>query len=208
MEKRGTGDERLAAICQMIRNETLDPAKEEAQEIKHAAERDAARIRAEAKHHAERMLHDARTLLREERAAFDASLEQATRQTLNLLKEKIEQGLFNPALDHFLASELHDEKKTATLLDLIIAQIQAEGLDGDLAVWLGKHLSKEEVLHSLGQEAIKKLSTEAISTGTHDVGVIIKIVDRHLSIEITPESLKEMVATFLRSDFRALLFKE
>ena len=208
MEKRGTGDERLAAICQMIRNETLDPAKEEAEEIKHAAERDAARLRAEAKQHAERMLHDARTLIREEREAFDASLEQASRQVIGLLKEKVERSLFNPALDHYLTTEFHDEKKTATLLDLLIKQIQSEGLGGDLAIWLGKHLSKEAIIHTLSQEAVHEISKEAISIGDHDYGIILKIVNRHLSIEITPEGLKEMMSAFLRPDFRTFLFKE
>lgn len=208
MEKQGTGDERLAAICQMIRNETLDPAKEEAEEIKHAAERDAARIRAEAKQHAERMLHDARTLLREEREAFDASLEQAATQVIGLLKEKVERSLFNPALDHYLASEFKDEKKTGSLLDLLITQLKSEGLGGDLAIWLGKHLSKDEVIKSLGQEAVKNISKDAISIGDHSYGIILKIVNRHLSIEITPQGLKEMMSAFLRPDFRTFLFKE
>ena len=208
MEKRGTGDQRLAAICQMIRNETLDPAKEEAEEIKHSAERDAARIRAEAKCQAERMLHDARTLLREEREAFDASIEQASRQVLSLLREKIEKTLFNSALDHYLSTELYDETKTTELLDLIIKQIQIEGLGGDLAIWLGNHLSKEKVISALSQEAVKKISAQAVFVGTHDVGVIVKIVDRHLALEITPEALKEMMSAFLRPDFRTVLFKE
>lgn len=208
MEKRGTGDERLAAICQMIRNETLDPAKEEAEEIKHAAERDAARIRAEAKQHAEQMLHDARSLLREEREAFDASLEQASRQVLGLVKEKIEKALFNPALDHFLATEFSDVKKTASLLDLLIKQLQSEGLSGDLAIWLGKHLNTQEIIDTLGQETVKRISKEAISVGDFGQGIILKITNRHLCIEITPESLKEMMSAFLRPDFRAFLFKE
>jgi len=208
MEKRGTGDERLAAICQMIRNETLDPAKEEAENIKHAAERDAARIRAEAKQHAEQMLHDARALINEEREAFDASLEQASRQVIGLLKEKIEQSLFNPTLDSYLSSEFKDEKKTAALLDLLIQQLSKEGLSGDLAVWLGTHLSKEEVIKHLGQEAVKKISKDALHIGNHNYGIVLKILNRHLAIEVTPEGLKEMLSTFLRPDFRTFLFKE
>jgi vacuolar-type H+-ATPase subunit E/Vma4 len=154
------------------------------------------------------MLRDTRTLIREERELFDASLEQASRQVIGLLKEKIEHSLFNPALDHYLDSEFHDEKKTAALLDLVINQIQSEGLGGDLAIWLGKHLSKKDIIQSLGQEAVKNVSREAISIGDHNFGVILKIVNRHLSIELTPEGLKEMMSAFLRPDFRTFLFKE
>jgi V/A-type H+-transporting ATPase subunit E len=208
MEARGTGDERLAAICQMIRSETLDPAKEEAEQIRHAAERDAARIRAEAKRQAEQMIHDARSLIKEERDAFDVSLEQAARQVVGLLKEKIEKSLFNPGLDKYLSDEFHDEAKTARLLDLLIQELQDEGLDGDVSVWLGKHLHKEEVLKHLSQNTLKKVSSGNLLVGEHTYGIVLKIVDRHLSIEVTPEGLKEIMSTFLRSDFRSILFSE
>ena len=208
MEARGTGDERLAAICQMIRSETLDPAKEEAEQIRHAAERDAARIRAEAKRQAEQMIHDARSLIKEERDAFDVSLEQAARQVVALLKEKIEKSLFNPGLDQYVNDELHSEAKTAHLLDLLIQEVQKEGLDGDVSVWLGKNLKKDEVLKHLSQHTLKKVSSGNLLVGEHTYGIVLKIVDRHLSIEVTPEGLKEIMSTFLRSDFRSILFSE
>lgn len=208
MEGRGTGDERLAAICQMIRNETLDPAKEEAEQIRHAAERDAARIRAEAKRQAEQMIHDARSLIKDERDAFDVSLEQAARQAVGLLKEKIEKSLFNPGLDQYVNDELHSEAKTAHLLDLLIQEVQKEGLDGDVSVWLGKNLKKDEVLKHLSQHTLKKVSSGNLLVGENTYGIVLKIVDRHLSIEITPEGIKEMMSTFLRPDFRSILFSE
>jgi V/A-type H+/Na+-transporting ATPase subunit E len=208
MEKCGTGDERLAAICQMIRNETLDPAKEEAEQIRHAAERDAAKIRSEAKRQADHMLHEARTLIKEEREAFDVSLEQAARQTVGLLKEKIEKSLLHPGLEKFLADGFRSEAKTARLLDLLIQEIQKEGLDGDVSVWLGKHLSKEEVLKHISQDTLKSVSSDNLLVGEHAYGIVLKIVDRHLSIEVTPEAIKEMMAAFIRSDFRSILFSE
>jgi V/A-type H+-transporting ATPase subunit E len=208
MEERGTGDERLAAICQMIRNETLDPAKEEAEHIRHAAEREAAHTRSEAKRQAEQILHDARAQVKKEREAFDASLDQASRQTISLLKQQIEQALFNPALDHYITEECASEQRTAQLLDVIIEEIQKEGLHGDLAVWLGQRLSKEAVLRHMSQEVRRQIATGKMFAGEHDYGIVVKIVDRHLSIEITPEGLKEIMSGFLRQDFRSILFKE
>lgn len=208
MEEHGTGDERLAAICQMIRNETLDPAKEEAEQIRHAAERDAAKIRSEAKRAADQMIHDARAKILEERETFDASLEQASRQVVGLLKEKIEKSLFNPGLDQYLAGEFHNEVKTARLLDLLIQELEEEGLDGDVLVWLGKHLSKEEVLKHISQTTLKRVPSGNLLVGEHTYGIVLKLVGRHLSIEVTPEGLKEMLSTHLRSDYRSILFSE
>lgn len=208
MEGRETGDERLAAICQMIRNETLDPAKEEAEKIRQAAERDAAKTRTEAKRYAEKIIHEARTVISEEREAFDASMKQAAKKALGLLKEKIEKTLLNPSLDRYLTKQFNDEQKTAKILDLVIQNLEEEGIYGDLSVWLGKNLSKDVVLSQLCQQSLSKIEAGSLSVGDQAFGIVLKIVDRHLSIEITPEGLKEMIAAFLRPDFRSILFSE
>ncbi len=208
MERRGVGDERLAAICQVIRNETLEPALQEAESIKAAAERDAARIRAEAKQQADRMLQELRSKLREERAAFDASLEQASKQAIGIVKEKIEKSLFNPELDRYLADEFSSERKTAKLLDLLIEELHKEGIEGDICVWIGKNLDKQVLVEHLGKNALKHLPKEGLYVGEQPYGFLLQVKSKHLSIEITPESLKEMFAGFIRSDFRKFFFSE
>jgi hypothetical protein len=55
---------------------------------------------------------------------------------------------------------------------------------------------------------LKKVSSGNLLVGEHTYGIVLKIVDRHLSIEVTPEGLKEIMSTFLRSDFRSILFSE
>jgi V/A-type H+-transporting ATPase subunit E len=208
MERRGIGDERLAAICQVIRNETLELAQQEADTIKASAERDATRIRAEAKQQADRMLQELRTKLREEREAFDASLEQASKQVIGIIKERIEKALFNPELDHYLTEEFSSERKTAKLLDLLIEELHKEGLEADVSVWLGKNLSKKEVVDHLGKTALTHLPKEGLYVGNQPYGFVLQVKAKHLSIEITPESLRELMAGFIRSDFRKFFFSE
>lgn len=208
MEKRGIGDERLAAICQVIRNETLEPALQEAESIKAAAEREATRIRTEAKQQADRMLQELRSNLREERAAFDASLEQSSRQVIGIIKERVEKALFNPELDRYLNDEFSSERKTAKLLDLLIDELQKEGIEGDICVWIGKNLSKDVLVEHLGKAALKHLPKEGLYVGEQPYGFVLQVKSKHLSVEITPESLKEMLAGFIRSDFRKFFFSE
>ena len=77
-----------------------------------------------------------------------------------------------------------------------------------MRVWLGKPSSKEEVLKHISAIHLKKVPSGNLLVGEHTYGIVLKIVDRHLSIEVTPEGLKEMMSTFLRSDFRSILFSE
>lgn len=202
------GDERLAAICQMIRNETLEPALREAENLKSIAEREAVKIRAEAKQHAERLLHEARKTMEEEREAFTVSLEQAGKKSVELIKQKVERSLFNPALEQLLDREFSDEKKTATILDLVIENLKSQGIDSDISVSVGSKLSKEAIVKQLAKSTIKSLPADGLQISGHPYGLVVKVADKHLCIEITPESIQELMATFLRGDFRKFLFQE
>ena len=208
MNMQTTSDERLAAICQMIRNETLDPALKEAEHIKQIAEREAARIRTEAKQQAEKLLHDARQQLQEEKEAFEASLHQSAQQLLGVLKEQIERELFNPGIDHYLSNECTDSVQVGTILRLVLDELLKEGIKGDLGIYIGKNLNKEEVVKHLLKESLHKLSSGELQIGHFSSGVVIKIQDHHLAIEITPEAIKEILIPFLRPDFRRFLFSE
>ncbi len=208
MEQRSSGDERLAAICQKIRNETLEPAEQDAQNIRLTAEREAAKIKAEARQLADQLLHDSRKEVQEERKAFEASLQQACKQTLDLLRQKVEQTLFKPALNAWLEKEFSSEVKTAHLLDTLIQYLKKEGMEGDLAAWIGSHLSKEEVVKHLAASSLKAIPKEGIHVADQAQGVILKLLDKHITFEITPDAIKDLIATFVRSDFRRFFFDE
>jgi V/A-type H+/Na+-transporting ATPase subunit E len=208
MEQRSSGDERLAAICQKIRNETLEPAEQEAQNIKLNAEHEASKIKAAARQQADQLLHDARKQLHEERQAFESSLQQACKQTIDLLRQKVETTLFKPALSTWLETEFSSEEKTAKLLDTLIEFLKKEGMEGDLSAWIGSHLSKEQVVKHLATSSLKALPKDGIRIADQAQGVLLKLADKHLTFEVTPDSLKEVIGTFIRSDFRRFLFDE
>lgn len=208
MEQPGSGDERLAAICQIIRNETLEPAQLEAENIRINAEQEVAKIHAEAKQQADHLIYNARKELEEEKKAFEASLEQACKQAVDLLRQKIETTLFKPALETWLEKEFSSEEKTAHLLDTLIEYLKEQGLEGDLAVWIGSHLSKETLVKNLAVSSLRTISKEGLQIANQAHGVLVKIVEKHLTIEITPEATKDLMASFIRNDFRRFLFNE
>jgi V/A-type H+-transporting ATPase subunit E len=206
MQPHASGDERLAAICQVVRNETLDPALREAEEIRLEAEREANTIIENARKEAERLLHETKRELEAKQASFSSALEQATRQTLDLIRQQIEKELFSPQFTALLEEEFKSEKKSAHLLDLIIENLQQEGLEGNLGVWLGKKLAKEKVAKELAKASLKAIPKDGLHISDHYYGLIVKLVDKHISIEITPESIRDLIASFLRAEFRNLLY--
>lgn len=208
MEQRGSGDERLAAICQKIRNETLEPAKQDAEIIRINAERQAVKIKEEARQQADKLLHEARKAIAEEKTAFEATLQQTCRQTIDLLRQQVERSLFKPALDEWLSREFSSEEKTAQLIDVLIEFLKKEGFEGDLSAWIGSHLSKEKVVQSLAQASLNTLPKEGLQISDQAYGVLLKIVNKHLTLEVTPEAIKELMANFIRSEFRRFLFNE
>jgi len=207
MEPHASGDERLAAICQVVRNETLDPALREAEEIRLEAEREANTIIENARKEAESLLHETKRALEEKQASFSSALEQATRQTLDLIRQQIEKELFSPQLTTLLEEEFKSEKKSAHLLDLIIENLQKEGLEGNLGVWLGQKLAKEKITKELAKASLKAIPKDGLHVSDHFYGFIVKVVDKHISIEITPESIRDLIASFLRAEFRTLLYE-
>jgi V/A-type H+-transporting ATPase subunit E len=208
MERRGSGDERLAAICQKIRNETLEPAKQEAEQIRLNAELEASKIITEAKQQADRLLHDTRKQLQEEQEVFDASLQQAGVHAVDLLKEKIENIFFYPALEKLLKEQFADDERTANVLDALVAFIKKHGPEGNLEVWLGSKLSREKILQHLTKEAIASIPKEGIQVSERSYGFTLSVSDKHLAIEISPDSVREVIASFLRGDYRKFLFRE
>lgn len=208
MEESKTSDERLAAICQMIRNETLEPALQEAEQIKQIAEREAARIRTEAKLQADTLLRETRHQVAQEKHVFEASLHQAAAQAVSILKEKIETSLLNQNLDYYASSEFHDSYKVGTLLDLLIKNISKEGLDGDLEISIGSSLNKEEIVAHLLAKSLKDVSKGDFVIKDTSQGIVLRMKNKKVTVEITPSSIKELLSSFIRHDFRRFLFQE
>jgi len=208
MQQHASSDERLAAICQVVRNETLDPALKEAEQIKLEAELEANKIKEHAKKEAENLIHETKKEIEAKQAAFSSALEQATRQTLDLIRQRIEEELFSPQLTALLDKEFSDEARSAHILDLIIENLQKEGLEGNLGVWLGKKLPKEQIAQHLVQASLKAVPKEGLLVSNHSYGLVVKVLDKHISVEITPESVRDLIASFLRADFRKLLYTE
>jgi len=206
MKSVDTGKEKVKKICEVLRKETIDPAKKEGDQIIAKAKHSAEGIVADAKKEAARLLDEARSKIEEERNVFKASINLACKKSIDMLKQSVEEKLFNPQLAEFCKAATNDSKVAADLISVIIKSIEKEGVDGDLKAVVSKDVDLDAVNKAILKGAIEKLKSKSVEVGSIEGGVQVKIVDQNLTIDMSDESLKNLLASFVRDDFRSVIF--
>jgi len=206
MKSVDTGKEKVKKICEVLRKETIDPAKKEGDQIIAKAKHSAEGIVADAKKEAARLLDEARSKIEEERNVFKASINLACKKSIDMLKQSVEEKLFNPQLAEFCKAATNDSKVAADLISAIIKSVDKEGVDGDLKAVVSKDVDLDAVNKAILKGAIEKLKSKSVEVGSIEGGVQVKIVDQNLTIDMSDESLKNLLASFVRDDFRSVIF--
>lgn len=199
-------DVRIQVICDKIRSETLDPAKEKAQEIIEQARIEAERILHHAGKDAEEMVKAAKKSLEEEKQIFQSSLEQASKQAVELLKQKIEQALFNPALEHWIKEQLGSASSTSKLVEALVKALNKEGIKADLAVAIPKEFSADKINAELSEDVLKRLKNNSVELSDIPGGIQVKVSGKNMVLDLSSNALEEIVGSFIHKDFRKIFF--
>lgn len=198
--------DKIQEICDVLRKETLEPAKIEAESIIKEAHEQADRIIKEAHERGEKLLADMHKKLSQEKSVFESALEQGARQVVESLKQEIEEALFNKELHEEIEERTKDPKAVAKIIEAMIKAVEKEGVKTDLEALIPKSLKAEEVNALLAESALKKLSKKSVSIGGFDGGAELKVKGKQLTLQLTETVVKNMLSHFLRKDFRKLLF--
>lgn len=199
-------DTRIQLICDKIRAETLDPAKQQAQEIIEQARREAERIMQAAHAEAEQHLRQTRKKLEDEKQIFHSALQQAGKQTIELLKQKIEQTLFNPALEQWMKEQLGDNASYARLIEVLVKAIQKEGTHTDLAVKIPEQFSVDAINAQLSKDILNSLKNQSVEIADFPGGIQVKLTAKNMVLDLSSKALEEVVSSFIRKDFRKIFF--
>ncbi len=202
-----TGKDKVKKICDVLKRETLEPAKKEAEEIVEAAAVKAEAIIREAKKDAEKTLQDARKEIEKERNVFQSSLNQACKQALEVLKQDIESKLFNPELSKMLHQPLVEPGVLADLIKAVVGAIEKEGTNADLSAFIPQTVTAETVNRLLTKNILEKLKGQSVQVGPLKGGIAVKMDKENITIDVSEEALKELVSNYIRKDFRETLFR-
>lgn len=200
------GQEKIQKICDRLRHETLEPAEEEARNILLEAKKRGEKIKEEAEKHSEQIIKQARGQIEQERNVFYSSLQQAARQTIEALRQEIENKLFNQELMHLLEKQLADPKIIADIVNGIIKSVENEGISTDLTVVIPRLVNPEHVAALLLEGVKKRLKNRPVEIGGFAGGAQVKLAGKNLTIDLTDQVLKELISSYMRKDFRKLIF--
>jgi len=200
------GDDKIKKICEIIRKDTLDPAKEHAKEIIENAKIEADQIIKKANNEKEKILNEAKKDIEKEKKIFDSSLNISLRQAFEDLKSKIENELFSKTLSEELKIKLKDSNIIADIINRIVTAIEKQGINADISALVSRDTDFNAVNRLLLDNVIKKLKEHEVVLKDFDGGVKIKLIDMQLTLDITKESLKSLIADYIRADFRQKVF--
>lgn len=200
------GQDKIKRICEILKNETLEPAKQEAENIIKAAEERAEQILLEAKQQAKKIIDDSRRAVEQERNVFHSSLAQSSKQSFEALKQLIEQKLFNETIDQSIVKGSSMPQVVAKLIDAIIVGIQKEGVSKDFAAIIPQSCSAEEIICHLASDVVKQLEDKPLSIGSFAGGAQIRLLDKKLKLVITDEEIAMFLKQYVRKDFRKFFF--
>jgi V/A-type H+-transporting ATPase subunit E len=201
-----TGTDKVKKICEALKKETIDPAKKEADAIVHRAREEAARLIEEAKEEAKEVLREAKEKIQEERSVFQSSIHLAAKKSIAALKEEIEEKLFSRELSEVVKKAVSGPEVVAKLISAIVKGIEEEGIKGDLRAFISKEVSVQDVNACLAEGILERLKGKSVEVGEVKGGAEVKIVDQNITIDMSDEALKALLAKYIQEDFREIIF--
>lgn len=206
MENVETGKDKIKKICEILKNETLEPAKQEAQVIIENAKLQAEEIIQQAKQKAETLQVRAKEEIEKEKSVFQEALRGAAEQAVLSLKQSIDEDFFNKELYTKVEETTSDPKIISKIITALIDAIEKEGVSADFSALIPEQVSTEQVNTLIAKNILKKLKEGEVTLGGFSGGVQMKLRDKKVILDISDVAIHELLAKFLRKDFRKLLF--
>ncbi|NGX39310.1 MAG: V-type proton ATPase subunit E [Chlamydiae bacterium] len=201
-----TGKDKVKKICEVLRKETLEPAMTEAQEILDNAKVKAEQIIEEARSKAAKIKADAEKETEKKQKIFQSSLSQGGRQSLEWLKQEIEQRLLNQNLAKLIDKASSTPEVLAKMIEAVIGAIKAEGLEADLSAIIPASVEARAVNELLGKELLDSLKEKSVLIGTMKGGIEMKLHKENITIDISDTALLDLMTRYVRKDFHKFFF--
>lgn len=201
-----TGKDKVKKICDVLRRETLVPAMEEAEKITSSAQLRAEEILLAAKIQADTFLAEAKLEIARERHVFQSSLGQACKLALESLKQQIESKLLDQELAQLVTKHAQDPRLLADLITAVVRGIEKEGGNASLSAYIPANIPPRAVNQLLVQGVLERLKEKSVLVGNQAGGIEVSFHQEKVTIDLSDKALKELVAQYIRKDFRAMIF--
>lgn len=205
---RESATDKMKKICDVLREETLEPARKEVEMRLQAAHQEAEAIVAQARAQSAQILREAEQQMEQKRVQFEVSLQQAGRQVLASLKQQVEQHLFNPELASMVKGALDKHEVLARLIEAVVTGLGKGKMDGELSAFVSSLVPAQEINGMLAKEILSRLKEKSVLLSPIGGGVQVKCVGEHVMIDVSDATFKEVLVQYIRKDFYDLLFNK
>lgn len=206
MKSLESGKDKIQKICDVLRKETLEPAKQEAREIIENAHLQAAEIVKEAQKKSEGLVQTAIKDLEEKQKVAQASMQLACRQAVEQLKQDIEEELFEKQLSELVTKEMTDPKMIANLINSFMRAMEEKGVEEEFIAMIPQEISPRSINALIVASALERIKNRTVVVGDFKGGAQIRLVGRQITIDISDAAVRELVAQYIRRDFREMVF--
>lgn len=206
MKQLESGQDKLQKIADDIRLKTLEPAKRERDQILEEANKEANRIVAAANSQAEEIKRQAKESIEQDRRVFHSNLIQASKQSLESLRQAVEKTFFSDDLQKLVEKSTIEPNLISDIIKTCLKAIEKEGIETELTALIPKTVSTEKVNALLGEEILKKLKEGGAVLGDFNGGAKVMMHENHITLDMTDKALQELLMNYCRKDFRSLLF--
>lgn len=203
--KELSGKDKIQKICDAIRKETIEPAKQQRKEILENAVLESKHIIEEAYKKKEEILKEAEKESQEMMKRALGALKISSRKVMDSLKQEIEKSFFSKNLLEEVQKNLKDPKIIAKVIDAIIKGVEKESLDTDFSIYISKEIDKKDLLALLGKNILDKLKEKEFLVGDF-TGVRVKLYEKDVIIDMTDKAFFDLISSYLREDFIKMLF--
>ncbi|MGR8935792.1 MAG: hypothetical protein ACU837_15635 [Gammaproteobacteria bacterium] len=208
-------DSSVQGLIDRIREQGVQSANREAARILADAEAKASRLLAEAQKDIEKMRAEASADIDAERAAAIEALRLSARDTVLQLKNTIAAS-FETFVQRLVTSATQDKELINNLV-LVLAGHSADEFikDKNIQILLSEVMltgKSNEKLHALSKQTILSLSSDMLREGVEliasadvDGGAKVRLVGEQLEIDLSDKAISKMLAARLLPRFQAIL---
>lgn len=202
------GEDKIQQICDILRLETLQPAKEEAARIIEEAKTRAEQMIAEARKEIAKQHAAVKAQIEQERNVFESSLEQSGKMALEKLRQSIETQLLSEDLFEEVESKTSSPETVAKIINALVEAIEKEGINSDLKAVIPHTMTVDQLTQYLTAKTLKRLRHDKITVGDIKGGVQLKLMDKRITLDMTDKTLKALLLDYIGNAFRERLFVE
>ncbi len=206
MTQIDTGNEKVKKICDLIKTQTLDPAKDEAKRIVEHAKKDAEKIISEAEDKAHKILDQVQNECESKRKLLESSLRLASKQAVSALKHLITEELFSKTFAQLVKSEVNHPGYIAKSLEMALQSTFKNVPDEDILVELPKSVTPDQIFQQLSEHVRDRLKKAQVEVSALSGGVIIHYNKENIAIDLSDKAALELLSRYIAEPMQHYIF--